>query len=168
MPFCGSARRSTFALVVTLAALLCVAAIAAGCTAAPSKPAQSPTATQPSAEATPAGTTAQLCGECGGLGMPPKVVGTATDESGVQVLNVGIVDGFYAPNDFTVKAGQPVKVVFTGSAKGCVAKPKFAELGKQVDITSSGSGAIDLGTLEAGTYNFTCGMGMNKGTITVQ
>jgi plastocyanin domain-containing protein len=110
----------------------------------------------------------QTCGQCGGKGAPSKVVGTAVTQSGVQVVSIGFVNGYYSPNTFTVKAGMPVQVVFTGSAKGCLAKPQFASLGKKADVSVTGSATIDLGALKPGVYKFTCAMGMNAGTITVQ
>jgi plastocyanin domain-containing protein len=110
----------------------------------------------------------QTCAQCGGKGAPPKVVGEAVTQDGVQIVNVGIVNGYYSPNAFTVKAGMPVRVVFTGKASGCLANPTFASLGKKVDFADTGSATVDLGTLKPGIYKFTCAMGMNAGTITVK
>ena len=108
------------------------------------------------------------CYECSGKGKPPITEGTANTEDGVQVVNVRVVNGYYSPNKITVKAGTPVKVIFTGKTKDCVGKPKFGSLGKQVDIRKTGTGTIDLGPLSAGTYTFSCGMDVNQGTITAQ
>jgi len=88
-------------------------------------------------------------------------------EDGVQVLKVGLADGYYAPNNFTVQAGMPVTVVFTGSAEGCLAEPEFPGLGLKGDM-SGGSATFDLGQLRPGKYTFTCSMGVNVGTITVE
>jgi plastocyanin len=110
----------------------------------------------------------QLCSECAGKGMPAKVTGSATVVDGVQVVDVQIVNGTYAPNVITAKAGVPIRVVFTGNAEKCLAKPTFKSLGKSGDVTGTGSATIDLGTLSPGTYEFTCSMGMNAGTITVE
>ena len=44
----------------------------------------------------------------------PRSPARPTCMDGVQVLNVGLVGGYYRPNRFTVQAGVPVKVVFTG------------------------------------------------------
>lgn len=110
---------------------------------------------------------AQTCSTCGGAGMAPKVTGEVAMEDGTQVLRVGVAGGYYSPNQFVVKAGAPVKVVFTGSAKGCLAKPTFKELGKKADFTT-GEATIDLDVLEPGTYGFTCGMGMVGGSITAE
>lgn len=162
-------RACAVALVVVGAAFLAV-----GCTGTASqggiKPnAAAPAPAQPSATGTV--TTAadvQLCGECSKKVMSPMVKGEPVVQAGTQVLKVDLVNGYYSPNRFTVKSGMPVQVVFTGTAKGCLAKPMFKALGKKTDLTATGTGTIDLGTLKPGTYKFTCAMGMNGGMITVQ
>jgi plastocyanin domain-containing protein len=110
----------------------------------------------------------QTCSNCAGKGMAPMVEGTAVDANGVQTVKIGVKDGYYTPNQFAVKAGVPVVVVYSGKAKGCLAKPQFKELGKAGDFTSSGTATVDLGTLKAGTYEFKCGMGMTGGKIVAQ
>jgi plastocyanin domain-containing protein len=110
----------------------------------------------------------QVCAECSGKGMPAKVEGAATVVDGVQVVDVAIVNGTYAPNVITARAGMPIRVVFTGKAEKCLAKPTFKSLGKNGDVTGTGRATIDLGSLAPGVYEFTCSMGMNAGTITVE
>ncbi len=97
----------------------------------------------------------------------PAFAGETAVQDGVQVLNVGLVGGYYRPNRFTVQAGVPVKVVFTGWAQDCLGQPEFPELGLKGDM-SSGQAVFPLGELEPGTYTFTCGMGVNEGLITVE
>jgi|ABSN01.1.fsa_nt_gi hypothetical protein len=110
----------------------------------------------------------QICASCWGDGSPdPQVAGKAVVEDGVQVLRVGLVGGYYEPNGFTVQAGLPVTVVFSGRAEGCLAEPEFPELGVKADL-SSGTATVALGRLKPGTYSFTCSMGVNEGTITVE
>jgi hypothetical protein len=110
----------------------------------------------------------QICASCWGDGAPdPQVTGAAVVEDGVQVLKVGLVGGYYQPNRFTVQAGLPVTVVFTGRAEGCLAAPEFPDLGVKAD-RSSGSATATLGRLEPGKYSFTSSMGVNEGTITVE
>jgi hypothetical protein len=110
----------------------------------------------------------QVCAVCAGKGDTPAKTGTAVVKDGAQVVSVAIKDGYYTPNLFTVKAGMPTQVVVTGKAKGCVAKPTFASLGKSGDLTAMGSTTIDLGSLAAGTYSFGCSMDDTDGTITVE
>jgi hypothetical protein len=111
--------------------------------------------------------TGQVCAECAGDGKPCQVKGQATVENGVQVVAIALKGGYYTPNNFTVKANMPVRVTFSGAAKGCLAHPTFKSLGKKADVTT-GSASLDLGTLKPGVYQFSCGMGVNIGSITVQ
>lgn len=97
----------------------------------------------------------------------PAFPGETKLVDGVQVLNVGLVGGYYRPNRFTVQAGVPVKVVFTGYAQDCLGQPEFPELGLKGDM-SSGQAVFPLGELEQGTYQFTCSMGVNEGEITAE
>lgn len=111
--------------------------------------------------------TAQSCAGCSTKSKAPVVVGTPTDENGVQVLNIGVLGGFYSPNHFTVKADVPVTARFSGKAKGCLGHPVFSSLGKKADLTR-GDATVNLGVLKPGTYKFSCSMGMGAGTIDVQ
>ena len=55
-----------------------------------------------------------------------------------------------------------MKVVFTGWAQDCLARPEFPELGLKGDM-SGGQAVFPLGELEPGTYTFTCSMGRQRG-----
>lgn len=168
---------SRIGILTTVASLACIAVVASGCTASQKAPTTSMPAAAGAPGAQPAGqklantgtvSDVQTCLECDAKKMPMKVVGQPVVENGVQVVDIKIEGGTYVPNAITVKADMPVRVVFTGKAKGCLAKPMFASLGKKADLTSSGSATFDLGALKPGTYKFTCGMGMNVGSILVQ
>jgi len=151
-------------VAATAGALVLTGALSVGCAASTSeKPAATKTASVPAAAVD---SKVQTCLECGSKKMPAMVVGKASLKEGVQVVMIDIKGGTYVPNTISVKAGMPVKVVFSGLAKGCLAKPMFKALDKKLDLTTTGMGTIDLGVVKAGTYKFTCGMGMNAGTIT--
>jgi hypothetical protein len=111
-----------------------------------------------------AGMTCPMCND----GAPAVEKGTATEENGVQVVNVTLKDGYYSPNEITIEAGMPAKLIFTGEAKDCAGKPMIAELNKKADFTQTGEATMDLGTLSAGTYELTCGMGSEGGSLIVQ
>ncbi len=111
---------------------------------------------------------AQICASCWGDGAPdPQTTGAALVEGDVQILKVGLASGYYQPNNFTVQAGVPVTVVFSGNAEGCLAEPELPELGLKGDM-SGGTATVALGPLKPGKYSFTCSMGVNEGTITVE
>jgi hypothetical protein len=128
-----------------------------------------PAATRsPVASASPTGAL-QSCTSCWVDKVPPAPAfpGETAVQDGVQALNVGPVGGYYRPNRFTVQAGVPVKVVFTGYAQDCLGQPEFPELGLKGDM-SSGQAVFPLGALEPGAYTFTCSMGVNEGVITAE
>lgn len=136
--------------------------------AAPMTQAGASSAAQSSASPATTSAKAQVCAACWGDGSPqPRVAGTASQKDGVQVLTVGLVGGWYEPNRFTVRAGMPVTVVFTGRAEGCLAEPEFPELGVKANL-AGGQVTVALGRLKPGTYTFTCSMGVNEGRITVE
>lgn len=112
----------------------------------------------------------QTCSSCWvDKGAPaPPFTGETVVADGVQVLDVRLVDGYYRPNRFTVQAGVPVKVVFTGWAEDCLGHPEFPELGLKGDLSSTGQAVFPLGELQRGVYTFTCAMGVNEGRITVE
>ena len=122
----------------------------------------------PLAVPSPTGTP-QSCASCwvDKGGPAPAVRGETTMVDGVQVLEVGLVGGYYRPNRFTVQAGVPVRVVFTGWAQDCLGRPEFPELGLKGDM-SSGQAVFPIGELKPGSYTFTCSMGVNEGTITAK
>jgi hypothetical protein len=111
----------------------------------------------------------QTCSSCWvDKGAPaPAFAGETAMVNGVQLLNVGLVEGYYRPNRFAVQAGVPVKVVFTGWAQDCLGQPEFPELGLKGDL-SSGQAVFPLGALQPGDYTFTCSMGVNEGVITAE
>jgi hypothetical protein len=174
----GSRSRRTEALVFTGVVVIVAVAVAlrssgsaptttGAQTAAPS-PAATSAASASSSQPSPSDAEKQICTSCWGDGGPdPTVQGEAEVVDGIQVVRVGVEGGYYVPNEFTVQAGLPVTVVFSGAAKGCLAEPEFPDLGVKTDF-SSGSATLDLGVLAPGSYPFTCSMGVNEGHITVE
>ena len=155
---------AAFAAVLVLG----VALLLAGCGSSGAGGGSSSTTPAAAASTTPTADFAkvQACAACAG-GMAPAVKGTVSVENGVQVLRVGVKHGYYSPNVFKVSADKPVTMVFSGKAQGCLAKPMIDALDKGTDFTS-GTATLELGTLNAGTYVFTCAMGMNEGKIIVR
>jgi plastocyanin len=184
--FRSSARRRALSIVSFIALAMLVLA-ASGCssgggsgsgygmkqpgasgTGMAAKPAASGKMAMSSSSTTTADPNVQVCGQCNGKGKGKSVAGAAVIKDGVQVVSIAIQGGYYVPNRITVQAGMPVRVVFTGKAKGCIAKPMFKSLGKKADLTGTGVATLELGTLTAGSYGFTCAMGMGDGAIIAQ
>jgi hypothetical protein len=156
-----------FLAIVAVAAVVIVAGSMALRSSNDTPMVQSSASAKPAAQ-TSASAKAQICASCWGDGAPdPQTTGAPVVEDGVQIVNVGLVNGYYQPNNFTVQAGVPVTAIFSGNAEGCLAEPEFPELGLKGDM-SAGSATFDLGPLKPGTYSFTCSMGVNEGTITAE
>jgi plastocyanin len=111
----------------------------------------------------------QTCKLCGGKADMSPVEAAATLQDGVQTADIRIQGGAYSPNTISAKAGIPVRVTFTASmpATGCVAQPTFKALSKSCSA-KDGPGTIELGSLQAGTYEFSCKMGSVGGRLVVQ
>jgi hypothetical protein len=170
-----SVRGGRACALVLVLALLVLAVVVSGCSSG-SYGAQpsggTPTKTgmlvnTASATSTP-DPSVQTCGTCDGKGMAKMTSGASVIKDGVQVVAIQIINGYYVPNKITAKAGMPLQETFTGKSKGCVSKPMFKSLGKKADLSTTGAASLDLGTLRPGVYKFTCAMGMNAGSITVQ
>lgn len=87
---------------------------------------------------------------------------------GVQHLSITATNGGYSPSAIQARAGVPTTLtVRTDDATGCTRAFVIPATGYQEYLPETGDTAIDLGTLEAGQVQFTCGMGMYSGSIEV-
>ncbi len=94
------------------------------------------------------------------------VVGEKT-EDGVQVVNSTLSSGRYP--DITVQAGMPVKWIIDapqGSINGCNNEMIIREYGIKHKFTD-GENIVEFTPTETGTFQYTCWMGMIRGSITV-
>ena len=160
---------------LTVSILLIGAALAVtGCAEAGRTGADSPMAGGNAQAGAPAGMKidpdAQNCAACTTGETAEAVEGTPVMIDGKQLIIVTIKDGTYVPNRFTVNASAPVVAQFMVEGKpatGCVSNPTFKQLDKTLEVTE-GTKSIDLGTLEPGTYDFTCAMGRPVGQVVVK
>lgn len=108
-----------------------------------------------------------------GFRLSGQAVGT-TDSGGsiaqmedVQVVNSTLSSGAYP--DITVRAGVPVRWVIDapqGSVNGCNYDMVIGAYGIEYQF-QTGENVIEFTPTQAGTYDYTCWMGMISGTITV-
>lgn len=94
----------------------------------------------------------------------------ATTQNGVQTINMRVVASGYTPNSFTVKKGIPVKWNITGeNTFGCQAYFIVPSLGiqKVIEQGDTAGNRIEFTPDKTGIINFSCGMGMYRGQITV-
>ncbi|MFE2960901.1 urease accessory protein UreH domain-containing protein [Nocardia tengchongensis] len=100
---------------------------------------------------------------------PPAADTTATTvDAGTQTVTITARRSSYSPANVQVKAGLPTTlVVRTDHTQGCIRALVIRDLGMQKILPATGETRIDLGVLQPGRLDYTCGMGMYSGTITI-
>lgn len=89
-----------------------------------------------------------------------------TNKDGVQVVKM-VVNGGYTPDNFTIKVGVPVRWEVDGTdALGCDQFLMSRELEIQ-EVLKTGINVFDFTPEKAGTIQFSCSMGMYRGSFTV-
>ena len=110
---------------------------------------------RPSGSSAPAENTAQ----------PPAA---AVIRDGVQEIRIRALDTAYVPNLQLAKAGLPTKLIIeTRNTQGCTRFFVIPSTGVQTPLPQDGETVVDLGVLQAGRLDYTCGMGMYGGAIEV-
>lgn len=111
--------------------------------------------------------------EAAGLGPDPVTAAQAPADAppvaavdGRQIVIVTARTGSYSPTNLEVRSGLPtILIVRSANAQGCVRA--FIIRDKQWILPVRGDTRIELGTLQPGRLDFTCGMGMYGGTLTI-
>lgn len=89
---------------------------------------------------------------------------------GAQVIVVTVADTGYSPSRIKLKEGVPARIVF--DQKGtteCSAKVKISDFGvAATDLPKGQQTTVEFTPDKSGTFNFTCGMDMLKGTLLVE
>jgi sulfite exporter TauE/SafE/copper chaperone CopZ len=90
-------------------------------------------------------------------------------ENGTQVIQMEVTSrATYVPDVLTIQAGVPTKWEIYGAKQmGCASTLVVPTLGVSQSLRP-GYNQIALAPLEAGTYPFTCSMGMTDGTLIVR
>jgi plastocyanin domain-containing protein len=87
---------------------------------------------------------------------------------GVQEVAIG-VHGGYDPAQVRVRRGTPVRLVFDRQeTSGCSEEVVIPHFGIRRFLPAFERTAVEIVPQEAGTYEFTCGMGMLRGRIVVE
>jgi plastocyanin len=105
-------------------------------------------------------------GCCGGGAAGPKTTKQADVAGDVQKITVDLSKGYYDPSTVELKAGVPAEITFT-QGSGCLAQVQSQDFGFYEDLTA-GSKTVKIDNPQAGTYSFSCGMGMVYGSIVVK
>lgn len=93
---------------------------------------------------------------------------TVSTQGGKQVVMITATTGSYSPANVQVRAGIPTTlVIHSDDAQGCIRSFVIAAHNEQRILPSTGDTRIDLGVLRPGQLDYSCGMGMYTGTITI-
>lgn len=88
-------------------------------------------------------------------------------DTGAQEIRV-TVDGGYAPASVAVQAGRPVRLLFDRRDKGsCTEEVVLPDFGIRRFLPTGATTAVEFTPASPGSYAFTCGMGMVRGTLVV-
>lgn len=120
------------------------------------------------------------CGKSGGCGCgggaakaQPTVQAApaAPSQAGVQVIKTTFtLNEDIRPNQFTVKAGQPVRfeVIAKEDGQGCMGSITIPGLTDKVDLLTAGKTTIfEFSSNKTGSFPITCAMGVPRGEIKV-
>jgi plastocyanin domain-containing protein len=92
----------------------------------------------------------------------------AAGAGGVQEVTIA-VQGGYSPAQVRVKKGAPVRLVFDRQeTSGCSEEVVIPEFGIRRFLPAFQKTAVEITPARAGTFDFTCGMSMLRGKLTVE
>lgn len=92
----------------------------------------------------------------------------AVGSGGAQEVTI-TVRGGYDPARVVVKKGVPVRLVFDRQeTSGCSEEVVLPEFGIRKYLPAHRKTAVELTPERAGSFDFTCGMSMLRGTLTVE
>jgi Cu(I)/Ag(I) efflux system membrane fusion protein len=96
-------------------------------------------------------------------------VATPMMVEGFQVVRVVVRNTGYTPDRIRLVAGTPAKIVFVQQANShCAAQIQIPDFGVPVtDLPQGKETVVQFSPERPGTYTFTCGMDMLRGTIVV-
>jgi plastocyanin domain-containing protein len=87
---------------------------------------------------------------------------------GVQEVGI-VVRGGYEPAVVRAKKGVPLRLVFAREeTSGCSEEVVFPEFGVKKYLPAHEQTVVEIVPERAGTYEFTCGMGMLRGRLVVE
>jgi hypothetical protein len=84
-----------------------------------------------------------------------------------EIQEVVVKPTEYSPNNIVLKAGTPSILNFKTEKIGCTGIVLSEELEFNVTLKENTNNFVNIKALKPGTYHYSCGMGMYKGTLTV-
>lgn len=98
---------------------------------------------------------------------PAAAVATAA-AGGIQEVVIRVAGG-YSPSQVRVRAGQPVRLVFDRQEENsCSEEIVIPDFGIRRFLPAHARTTVEFTPSEPGTHEFTCGMSMLRGRLTVE
>ena len=95
-------------------------------------------------------------------------VAATAEGAGPQRVRVEVKGG-YSPALIKVRAGRPVRLeFFRNETNGCTEEVVLADFGIRSLLPAYRTTPVDFTPQKPGSYEFTCGMGMVRGTVVVE
>ena len=92
----------------------------------------------------------------------------AVPATGAVPIEVSVADGVYTPARIEVARGRPLVLRFTRQDPSpCAEQVIFADLGVSADLPLNQPTDVRVTPEQAGEFEFTCQMGMYRGTLIV-
>lgn len=89
--------------------------------------------------------------------------------AGPKEIQVTVTDMGFQPKDVTIKRGQAAVLVITRKTDStCATEALFAETGRKYDLPLNQPVRVDLSDVSRGTVHYSCAMGMEKATVTIE
>ena len=99
---------------------------------------------------------------------PHRVAAAVSSSAGVQQVDI-VVKGGYSPNVIEVEHGKPVQLNFYRDEEGtCSEELLLPDFNIRRDLAPFRTTAIEFLPKQAGTFEFTCGMHMLRGSLVVK
>jgi plastocyanin domain-containing protein len=99
---------------------------------------------------------------------PKAAVMAKASAGGSQEVSI-TVEGGYSPSVVRAKKGQPLRLIFDRKEKSpCSEEVVISEFGVRRFLKPFEKTVIDVTPIEAGTFEFACGMSMLRGRIEVE
>jgi plastocyanin domain-containing protein len=99
---------------------------------------------------------------------PHRVAAAVSSSAGVQQVDI-VVKGGYSPNVIEVEHGKPVQLNFYRDEEGtCSEELLLPDFNIRRDLAPFKTTAIEFLPKQVGTFEFTCGMHMLRGSLIVK
>ena len=104
----------------------------------------------------------------GSTGAARQTASAVSTSSGVQKVDI-IVKGGYSPDVIEIERGKPVQLHFyRDEENSCSEELLMPDFNIRRDLPAFQTMLVELLPQQAGTFVFTCGMGMLRGSLVVK